>query len=119
VRGYPTIYLFRDGAMREFDGQLRNQAALTHWATKGYVSTPKAPLLRTPNNALGRALGLVFRLPSATAAARDAAKKALGVGDAALAGLAAAAALVAAAASIFALDCALALSAGRTRPHQA
>jgi thioredoxin-like negative regulator of GroEL len=116
VRSYPTILLLREGTMREYDGGARNVAALRAWATSGYAASPKAPLLRTPNNALGRVLGAVFRVPSATARARDAAKAALGVGDAALAALAVAAALAATVLGIVALDCALTFSA---RPHQA
>ena len=118
VRGYPTILLLREGTMREYDGATRSAAALRHWAAAGYARTPTVSLLRTPNNALGRALGAVFRAPSATAAAIEAAKAALGVGDAALAALAVAAALLATVLGIAALDCALTMSA-RPRPHQA
>ena len=118
VRGYPTILLLREGTMREYDGATRSAAALRSWAVAGYVKSPKAPLLRTPNNALGRMLGVVFRVPSATARACEAAKAALGVGDAALAALAVAAALLATVLGIVALDYALMFSA-RPRPHQA
>ena len=118
VRGYPTILLLREGSMREYDGATRSAAALRSWATAGYAKSPKAPMLRTPNNALGRVLGAVFRVPSATARAVAAAKAALGVGDAALAALAVVAALGATVLGIAALDCALTYSA-RPRAHQA
>ncbi len=119
VRAFPTILLFRDGRMREYDGAARSAPALERWARTGYASTPPVPYHRTPNNALGRALGRVFALPSAAAAARAHAHAAWGLSDGALAALCVLGALGGAAATIGALDCALAMGAPRPRVHQA
>jgi hypothetical protein len=119
VKGYPSILLFREGSMREYEGAARSAAALERWARGGYAATPRAPYHRTPNNALGRALGRVFALPSAAVRAREHAQRAWGLSDGALAALCVAGALGGAAAAIGALDCALALGAPRPRPHHA
>lgn len=66
VRGYPSVFLFRDGAMRSYSGA-RTASALVAWARAGYADTPVAPFHKTPNNALGRLLGRVLRLPAAAA----------------------------------------------------
>jgi hypothetical protein len=119
VRGYPTILLFREGTMRTYPATgARSAGALQRWAREGYAGTPPAPYHRTPNNALGRAVGRLFALPAAAAAARARAQAAWGLSDGALAAACAAAALAAAAAAVAGLDLALALSTRRAaRPH--
>lgn len=53
VRGYPSIFLFRDGQMRSYSGA-RTAQAITAWAEGKYKETPVAPFHKTPNNVLGR-----------------------------------------------------------------
>ena len=53
VRGYPSIYLFRDGRMWSYSGA-RTVQAITAWASGEYKQTSAAPFHKTPNNVLGR-----------------------------------------------------------------
>jgi hypothetical protein len=118
VRGYPSIYLFRDGVTRSYAGS-RTAGALVSWAKQEYVDSPAAPWHKTPNNALGRALGRLLRLPAAAGRAWTRVRQASGMGDASLAGCAALGTLLFAAAAIWALDAAVSLSGPVARPHAA
>ena len=103
VRGYPSIYLFRDGKMRSYSG-LRAEAALVGWARGEYKATAVEPFHRTPNNALGRVTGVLLRLPQRCGALWEHMLKATGVGAGTLAVMTAAALVLGGVAAVASVD---------------
>ena len=119
VRGYPSIFLFRDGTMRSYTGA-RTAPAILAWAGGEYKHTAVAPFHKTPNNVLGRLLGRLLRLPSVATGLWGRARLATGLSDAPLIGVSLLVGLVGAVVAIFALDALVHLSMSQeARPHQA
>ena len=59
LKGYPTIYFIKDGAVRLYQGS-RNVRDFVDFASKGYKKADKLSALESPLGAVGRAKGLVI-----------------------------------------------------------
>mmetsp|Transcript_15140 Transcript_15140/g.20895 ORF Transcript_15140/g.20895 Transcript_15140/m.20895 type:complete len:229 (+) Transcript_15140:130-816(+) len=62
VKGYPSIFLFRDGSTWEYTGN-RELKLLTEFAVKDYKFAKPLPFYKAPNSVVGRAFGLVTSFP--------------------------------------------------------
>ena len=59
LKGYPTIYFIKDGAVRLYQGS-RNVRDFVDFASKRYKKADKLSALESPLGAVGRAKGLVI-----------------------------------------------------------
>jgi protein disulfide-isomerase-like protein len=59
LKGYPTIFFIKDGAVRIYDGK-RNQEDFIEFVTEKYKKTSTLNMFESPLGAIGRAKGLVI-----------------------------------------------------------
>jgi len=63
VAGFPSIYFLRDGKTWQYK-EGRSFGKIKEFALTDYKKEKPMPLYKAPNSPVGRALGLLYRLPS-------------------------------------------------------
>mmetsp|Transcript_28237 Transcript_28237/g.34269 ORF Transcript_28237/g.34269 Transcript_28237/m.34269 type:complete len:220 (+) Transcript_28237:281-940(+) len=62
VKGYPAIFLFRNGKTWEYNGS-RGIVQLSSFARTGWQTAEALPFYKSPNSFVGKGVGLVSRVP--------------------------------------------------------